>query len=229
MSEFAENAILITGAARSGTSVTANLIYNCGVFGGKLARGDMYNPDGYRENLMIRSEVTRPVLKWLNADHRGQSSFPDDKLCAEKADEYGRTVRHNVERIIVSQGWEEGKWFYKDPKICPAWRVWHAAFPHAKWVFMHRDESSHLDSLMATKFMNAHRTRKDWQTYYLEEHKRILEEITNCADVDLMVIHPDKMMSGDFSEARQMIEWLGLDWSEAQAKETIDPSQWVKV
>jgi hypothetical protein len=52
--------ILITGAARSGTSMTAGVINICGAFGGVLSGPNKNNKKGMFENNRIRQDIAKP-------------------------------------------------------------------------------------------------------------------------------------------------------------------------
>ena len=60
--------ILVTGAARSGTSMTAGIIHLCGAFGGKLSGPTTYNKKGMFENGTIRNELVKPFFSAIGAD-----------------------------------------------------------------------------------------------------------------------------------------------------------------
>ena len=63
--DFTVNAppILITGAARSGTSMTAGNIHKCGAWGGDMAGSTRYNRKGMFENTEIRNTMVKTIMK----------------------------------------------------------------------------------------------------------------------------------------------------------------------
>ena len=71
--------ILITGAARSGTSLTAGIISICGAFGGNTTGSTPYNRNGQFENSHIRNRIVKPYLVRMGVDKLGQYPLPDIK------------------------------------------------------------------------------------------------------------------------------------------------------
>ena len=69
--------ILITGAARSGTSMVAGAINICGAFGGNMRGPNKNNEKGMFENVRIVQNLTKPYLRGIGADQLGQYPLPD--------------------------------------------------------------------------------------------------------------------------------------------------------
>ena len=75
--------ILITGAARSGTSLCAGTTNICGAWGGSLSGPTKYNRKGMFENSEIRNAVVKPYLRRIGCDPMGQDPLPDIKSIKE--------------------------------------------------------------------------------------------------------------------------------------------------
>ena len=75
--EFVAKGILITGCARSGTSLVAGIINLCGAFGGKMRPPNVNNKKGMFENTVITQNIVKPFLKSIEADTMGQNPLPD--------------------------------------------------------------------------------------------------------------------------------------------------------
>lgn len=64
--------ILITGCARSGTSMVAGVINMCGAFGGSMSGPNHNNAKGMFENARVRNNIVKPYLRQLHVDPLGQ-------------------------------------------------------------------------------------------------------------------------------------------------------------
>ena len=100
---MATNPILITGCARSGTSLVAGIFNICGAFGGEISGPTIYNKKGIFENAFIREMLVKPWLENVGADPMGQSPLPDR--------EYDIDIDINWKRQVMKEFEKEG---YKD-------------------------------------------------------------------------------------------------------------------
>lgn len=216
--------ILITGAARSGTSMTAGVINICGAWGGVLAKATPYNKKGMYENRAIVNEMMKPLLVELGADPMGQKPLPNIRDF-EEIDSVD--WRKRFENIMRSQGYN-GKdiLMYKGAKMCLMWNLWDRAFPNAKWIIVRRRSEDIINSCMKTGFMSRYKDRDGW-LYWVRQHvKRFKEMYENR--LDIREVFPQEMIDGNYIEMESIIDWLGLEWKEAQVKEFISPELWCK-
>lgn len=219
--------ILITGAARSGTSMVAGAINLCNAFGGKMSGPNQHNAKGMFENSHIRDQLVKPYLRGLGVDPKGQYPLPDVNNLPMP-----RQWREQVENVMKAEGYKEGKWMYKGAKMCLFWPVWHAAFPNAKWVIVRRRTGGIVRSCMRTGFMNAFsNTAKQravgasseedgWKWWVRQHEQRFVEMIQEGMNVK--VVWPHRMIAGDYSQLKETIEWLGLEWN-PKVMEFIEP------
>lgn len=223
--------ILITGAARSGTSMVAGIINICGAFGGKMSGPTRNNAKGMFENARIRNNILKPYLREHGLDPMGQYPLPDiNNLPASSG------WKELVERIMVEDGYRKGPWMYKGAKACLTWPVWNNAFPDAKWVIVRRKTGDIVSSCLKTNFMRAFRnqnmqkavgvnTELDGWTWWVHQHKKRFNEMID-AGLNCVIVWPEKMVTGDYTHAKEMIEFLGLEWKEKKIKNFIDPKLW---
>lgn len=212
--------ILLTGCARSGTSLTAAIIDTCGGFGGYMTGPTPFNKKGQFENSEIRDKIVKPYLQLNSADPMGQDPLPNvRKLMAVT------NFREKIETIMVRHGYESGPWYYKGAKMCLIWPLWSTAFPEAKWIIVRREDIDIADSCMHAGFMRAYRSVEGWLGW-VEEHKRRFEEMKRfCKNV--REVWPSKfIVDGDFSEMQSVVEWAGLDWKDDEVKAFIEPKLW---
>lgn len=209
--------ILVTGAARSGTSMVAGIIHICGAFGGKLAGPNPNNQKGMYENREIVSKITKPYLKELGCDPMGQYPLPDTRGLWIR-----RGIRKDVLRIMDLHGWDgESPWFYKGAKMCLLWPAFHAAFPNAKWVIVRRRDEDIVSSCLKTGFMRAFDTAEGWQ-WWVDQHKQRFKEMHESG-LQVKEVWPERMMEGNYLEILGVIEWLGLQWKDQEIRDFIEP------
>jgi len=225
-----EQPILITGAARSGTSMVAGIINMCGAFGGQMFPANKNNAKGMFENIKLREQLVKPYLSSIGCDPKGQYPLPNPKKLVIPID-WGK----RVEKLIKEDGYVDGPWMYKGAKMCLFYPVWHYAFPNAKWIIVRRKDEDIVNSCLRTGFMNAFNDQgkvkavkalndKDaWYWWVRQHNKRFVEMIEdglNCKQ-----IHPERMIKGDYSQIHEMLEWLGLPWN-SDIPNFIEPKLW---
>ena len=211
--------ILITGCARSGTSMTAGVLSKCGAWSGNTYGPNKWNQKGMYENIEIRESVCKPYLLMNGADPKGQKPLPDINKLFPVAN-----LRERIEMIIKYQGYKNEIWFYKGAKMCLVWPIFHKAFPDAKWIIVRRKDEDIINSCMRTAFMNAYETERGWQDW-INVHKQRFLEMKNSG-MDVAEVWPSKFVYGDFSEIISLVQSLGLIWNESSVKDFISPELW---
>lgn len=219
--------ILITGCARSGTSMTAGIIHLCGAFGGNLVGPHSDNKRGMFENLEIRNRIIKPFFRRIGADPRCQNPLPDMNkvLRFVKTPNFVEDWGCQVREIFLKQGCLEGRWFVKDPKIAVHWPIWYAAFPKAKWVIVRRDRSDIIHSCLQTGFMKAYRTEEGWR-HWVTRHHQCFHQMINIG-LEVRQVWPQDMINGDLQPIRSCVtDFLGLEWKEKEVLNFITPALW---
>jgi len=219
---FKEKPILITGCARSGTSMTAGIVHLCGAWGGQLAGPNDNNKKGMFENLEIRNGVVKPYFRALGVDPLGQKPLPDITKFFGLSERQGENWKQKIFSVIDKQGYAGQKWFYKGAKACLFWPLWDKAFPKAKWIIVRRNDEDIINSCLKTGFMRAYNTADGWRKW-VEEHKRRFFEMKKYLNV--VEVWPEKMVNGDFSEIQEVIISYGLEWNE-NAPAFVSPTLW---
>ena len=214
-----QDPILVTGCARSGTSMTAGVIDLCGAWGGKLTGALPHNRRGQFENSVIRNHIIKPYLRSMNCDPLGQKPLPDVNNLTPFP-----TLRKQVVDVMKTQDYEGGSWYYKGAKMCLMWPIWAEAFPGAKWIIVRRDDEAIINSCLRTGFMRRYNTIDGWQ-YWIDQHKKRFQEMHEAGLV-IREAWPTKMVQGDFTEMQEIIDWLGLRWNDAGVRDFISPALW---
>lgn len=202
--------IIITGCARSGTSLTAGIVNICGAFGGDMFGPNKHNQKGMFENKEVRQNIVKPYLKKIGCDPLGQKPLPNNRQVFEVNDKVILEWRTRIQEIYKHQGYKNGEWFYKGAKACLLWYLWHRAFPTAKWVLVRRDDNDIANSCMRTSFMRAYNDHHGW-IKWVKKHNRRFEEMKS-AGLNVFEFWPSRVISGDYSHAKEMIEYLGLEY-----------------
>lgn len=210
--------ILITGVPRSGTSMTAGVFHACGAFGGYMKD---VSPESKRmtfENVEIRRNICNPFLKSLEMN---RDSFPSPEEVNKKiTSKFCKEWREKILLKIITQGYDKGRWFYKDSRICFFWQVWANAFPHAIWILVRRDKSEIINSCLKTAYMDNCITEKEWLEW-VNQHENCFDAMKRTG-LKIHEIYPVNMINGDFSEIEGLIDDLGLDWDRVKVKNFID-------
>lgn len=212
--------ILITGCARSGTSLTAGIIELSGAFGGLTTPPRAHNRKGQFENDTIRNTVIKAYLLRAGFDPMGQNPLPDINNLLEFPN-----IKECMEKIMKKQGYKENMpWYYKGAKLCLIWPIIHKAFPNAKWVIVRRNNKDIINSCLKTHFMRAYKDTKGWQKW-IDEHKRRFYEM-EVNNLNMKYIWPSNFVNGNLTEIQEVINWLGLKYNQNIIKEFIDPKLW---
>lgn len=222
--------ILITGCARSGTSMVAGIINLCGAFGGDMSGPNSHNAKGMFENAYIRNSIVKPYLRGIGADPLGQYPLPDvnDMVIPNN-------WQNKIEKVMLDQGYTEGAWFYKGAKICLMWPIWHHAFPDAKWIIVRRKPSDIINSCMRTGFMSAFRSvgkqravgaKDEWDgwLWWVHQHEQRFAEMM-LEGLNIKVVWPERMIERDYRQIQETIDWLGLEWTN-EIFGFIEPKLW---
>jgi hypothetical protein len=211
--------------------MVAGVVHLSGAFGGNMRGPNSNNQKGMFENAAIGNDIVKPYYRGMNVDPLGQYPLPDiDKLLIPS------NWQKDVEHIIASEGYKEGPWFYKGAKMCQHWPVWNYAFPDAKWIIVRRKTPDIIRSCMRTGFMRAFNSmanRKavgasdeyDAWLWWVHEHEKRFEEMIreglNCKQV-----WPERMVDGNYTQMKEMLEWLGLEPDLSKIMNFIEPKLW---
>ena len=222
--------ILITGCARSGTSMVAGSVNLCGAFGGIMSGPNKNNAKGMFENARIRNAIVKPYLRSRRLDPLGQYPLPDVKNLSIPTN-----LRARIEQVMIDEGYTSGPWFYKGAKLCLLWPIWHYAFPDAQWIIVRRKTPDIINSCLKTHFMRAFNregSRKavgakdaaEGWLWWIHQHEQRFNEMIN-AGLNVKVVWPERMVTGDYTQMMQTVEWLGLEWNPAVTS-FIEPKLW---
>lgn len=196
--------ILVTGCARSGTSLTMQVLQACGAKLGQV--------NGLYEHTGVRDRLVKPYLSSIGADPLGQNPLPD----------YGFTYppdwAEQVERRL------KGADTYKGAKMALMWPVWVEAFPNAKWVLCWRDVDHIAASCLRTPFMQAYQSHAEWAEWARQYHGRMLS--LQQSGADYIDVWPHEAIREDIEAYRPVVEHCGLTWDQEAVQRVIQPHAW---
>lgn len=212
-----QDPILITGTARSGTSLTAGIIDRCGAFGGTTSGPNRYNPKGMFENSTIREKLVKPYLASLGADPKGQDPLPDPVNVRLPIG-----WRKFIQDTFDEEGYTGGPWYYKGAKMCLIFKVWNHAFPDAKWVIVRRAKAEIINSCLRTGFMRAHQDEKGWGRW-VDHHLWCFDLMKQEMGDRVIEFWPSEIfVSNDLSAAKNLVEFCGLEFNKSRVENFVD-------
>lgn len=216
--------ILVTGCARSGTSLVAGILYHCGIWGGKLVGPKPRNKKGQFENAEI-TKLIKENLRKDNFDPMGQQNLPStsNDISIDK------DLRNKVYDVISKQ---EFTWidesipiFFKDAKLTWVWPSWNYAFPNATWIIVRRNEEDIVSSCMNTEFMRAYETAQSWKDW-VEHHKLMFEEIKKSLYPNVYEIWSEELLQGNYEGLYEILSKYNLDLKKNKVDNFVDPDYW---
>ena len=221
-----ETPILITGLPRSGTSMTAGILAKLGVFTGPTVPGGRSNPKGFFENIVIREQIIKGVLKAGGFDPLGVRSLPPHDFNDEISFDDGKSLKEILHRIINAQGYSLNlPWLYKDAKLTLLWRIFNSQFPDALWIVVRRNRQNFIRSCLRTHFMVQHSTEEDFWNNFANAYELRLEELIKTAN-RVVEVDTDTIIGGDFSAIETVCEKVGIDFSKNITAKFVSPEHW---
>lgn len=217
--DMSDRPIIITGCARSGTSLVAGVVHACGAWMGEVTGPTRWNKKGQFENEAIRDRLTKPYLQSIGCDPMGQDPLPPRWMTLEEPH-----WRNRVLNVVKSQGYRGiDRWAFKGAKACLIWQVWHRAFQHATWIIVRRDDEKIIDSCMKTTFMRKRKTRESWQEW-IDYHKTCFNDIFKASE-HVCEVWPKDMVEDPLS-FYPMVSSLGLEWNAEKVGDFVTPELW---
>ena len=205
--------VIVTGAARSGTSLVMGVLEACGLQTGDTCGPTEANPKGQWENRGIIQQVQKPYLKAIGADPMGQHPLPSYEDLTP--DPYRRLT---VLDIADEQGIDtDYPWGFKDAKALLDWPIWNQAFPNATWIVTKRDLGAIAASAKRTSFM---RKAPDWLEW-AKFHEERANDIPNAHQIQTRAL-----AEGHLNQAKEAVNKCGLDFDLMAVTDWIDPELW---
>lgn len=198
------NPIFITGIQRSGSSIIAKIIQECGVHFGQCS--------SMMENIEI-NKIMGDYYKMNKTDDRGQFPLPSDL-------DIPTDWKEKVDKIYQPDS--KTPFGIKGSRLGQTWKLWQYHYPSARWVIVRRRSGDVITSCQKTAFMNAYEDQnvldylglKDdregwlyWIHWHEQRYREMLEAGLNCK-----IIWPERILDGDYRQLFELLDWLGLKW-----------------
>jgi hypothetical protein len=213
--------VLVTGMARSGTSMVAGLLALSGAWTGRTLAGDSHNPKGYFENLALREGVTKRLLHALGCDPLGISKLPELAALPEV-----EGLAAPILAALDKQGYDGSRpWLFKDAKTALLWPIWRAAFPGARWVIVRREEAGILASCLRTPFMRQHSGDPDFWRGVIAAYRDRLDALANSG-AEVHEIETGPLVEGEMAGIERLVAALGLHWDAESARRFVAAEHW---
>jgi len=209
--------ILITGCARSGTSMVAGALAASGLnFGAprylNLKKGPN-QPRGFIEHKRVKKVIVKPLLKSMGADPLGQHPLPPRRVISTVDD--GMWVRRTLPGLL-----DPGR-AYKDAKLLLLWPIFRQAFPAAQWIIVRRDRMAIAESCERTSFMRKRQGVGAWLDW-VDDHLQRIEDLKGSG-VSYCEVWPDPARMEPW---RDVVEFAGLAWNEDAVRRALVPGAW---
>lgn len=197
--DYQNSPIFITGVERSGSSIVAKIINNCGVFAGVVS--DMH------ENIGIKTLLDWYYKEQLHIPEKGQKPLPNTRRLPSVSD-----LGVSIYTILGDQGYTGLRpWLFKGSRLSQTWPIWNEAYPNAKWIIVRRRTGDIIQSCLKTGFMDAYKDQVGWLGW-IHDHEKLFVEMIEKG-LNCKIIWPERMATGDFTQMQETIEWLNLSWN----------------
>lgn len=190
--------IIVVEVPRSGAGMIAGCLKLAGAISGQT---DRLNRD------IEVCKVLDTLLSQLKADRSGLFPLPAEK----RTKSYSKNKMRSM--LLTAMNYKSGQiHFLYDYRFLLTWRIWNNYFPDAKWIMVRRNEQEIVESCKKTGWMDRFGDEAGWYwliDQYLMQYNQMRQNVKN-----LTVVHPERMITEDYSEMQKTIEWAGLQWTD---------------
>jgi hypothetical protein len=130
--------LVVAGMHRSGTSMTAGVLGQCGLFlGDRLIPADRYNVTGYHEDLdflQLGMRMARACCDEREPGHHDWGITASGRIDRTPLD----SLRAQAVRLVDARREGARPWGFKDPRASLFLDFWHSVMPEARFVLVFR-------------------------------------------------------------------------------------------
>ncbi|MFO7870643.1 MAG: hypothetical protein R6V03_04330 [Kiritimatiellia bacterium] len=196
--------LIITGMHRSGTSVVAHWLNECGLFLGRsLLPGNESNPKGHFED----SEILDLQRRMLARDGLTHMVWGSRKIRIASED------RDRAEQVVKTR-LENPQWGWKEPRTCLFLDFWKSLIPEAKCLFIYRHYAQSVASLKRREGRLRRVPPLSWYktVLYTRVWRRYNKDVMAFASR-----HPADCMTFDIRDiggvSLKLIRFMNMKWS----------------
>ena len=213
--------ILIAGAPRSGTSLTAGILHQHGVSVGKHNAHPKFNPKGSFENTQMKSVFDSIIRK---------HNMPLNPIAADPVEPDLPLLGEKLRKCV-----EGNPWLLKETKLLWFYQNLSKQFPDAIWVLPVRPRKDSIASMYrhgvlpgrlkaSMKREGIDATVQDAAGMYWDKCHNRQHYIANRSKHIWISTHA--IAKGDLDESQRLVKACGLDFDESKVKEFINPEYW---
>jgi hypothetical protein len=206
--------IFVTGVERSGSTIIAKIFELCGAHTGNIST--------MSENIGLKLLMNNFLV-----DSKSSNLYPDTKLQYIPPD-----FRDKVYDILEAEGYKDGSWMCKSSLMPQMWPTWFYAYPNARWVIVRRRTGDIIESCMKTGYMTMFKnpsnlklikakTEAEGWLWWVHQYEKSFVEMIE-AGVNCKIVWPERMVTGDYQQIYETLDWLGLEWN-PKIVQIIDP------
>lgn len=196
--------VFIVGMHRSGTSLTANLLRQGGLWLGRedeLHGATPDNPDGHWENIAV-TEISDKLLNELGGGWDDVPEYPTGWPTKFP----GQSERAKEIHAALAR---PTPWGWKDPRASLLMPFWLALEPAARVVICIRHPLEVANSLQRRGMMSYSLGLKLWRDY----NERLLADVPPAQRI---VVHYEHFFTQPLNTLKRVVEFCGLNISEAE-------------
>lgn len=193
----------ILAQPRSGSSLTAGIFAEHGVWTGKCQSGTKANPKGHFENLAMKKVMK---ARYPGVPERGIAT-PDSML------------HHAFADIMEHQGYRDGPWLFKCTALYAPALLY--AFPGAHRVCVLRDPRSIFASTRKANFFSG--LSDDELQANILKHQGFMMGLVNGG---AFPVYTDDLIDGDFSSIMAALEGCGIKPDPEKIGQFVEPRHW---
>lgn len=197
--------LCIAGMHRSGTSMIASLLHECGLDLGPekdLLRPNAGNPEGYWENRSFL-RLNEAILAALG----GSWDCPPRTDAPGWENGSALDCLRNQARRLARRFHDREPWGWKDPRNCLTLPLWRSVVPDLKVLICVRNPLAVAESLRARDGIPFADTFDLWLTY----NRRVLAAVQ---PERRLLTYCENYFSDPHVELRRVLAWLGLSPTE---------------
>lgn len=213
--------VLVTGVPRSGTSLVTGLLGLCGLWLGRTVPGGKENIHGFFENVILREQLQKQILRQGAFDPLGVRSLPPANWRPPI-----KNFRQAIASALGAQQYDGGRaWGFKDAKLSLTWRIWHEHFPQARWVIVRRPSEEVIASCLRTGFMKQHSLDPAFWQQFVDAYLLRLATLQGVVGWSRDVEATD-IVGGRFDSLQRLVDALGLMWRPDAVRDFVAPEHW---
>ena len=205
--------IIVTGARRSGLSMTAACLHVCGADSGDREISDLSK--ALYENRRVIQNFIDPLLTLAGIPLDGSIALSPPSVV-----DVGR-IPVRIRMLLEAHGvdHENSPWLLKSYKYALIWEHFDRMFPGTKWLLVKRKKEDLVRSCLNTTYMHFHSGQEGWEKW-AEEWEKLVESIREgIGEERCHIFEPLAMTRGDYSGLQKEVEWLGLNFNKKAVEE----------